>query len=167
MRSHRPTHDPDGCPRPEAPGASRRLPRSLRALLPALLAAALVGSFAGESSARERSAREHCSTKPAVCARLKATRNARATTPVQTATPRATEPVTLASASSRCTTKPAVCARLAQREPRPRAASPIFVAQASPAARCASKPAVCARLKMRESQAAVTLAAGDAPSATD
>jgi hypothetical protein len=100
----------------------------------------------------ESEARAACSSKPAVCARLKAQQAQRATTPALSPAP-----ARLAtSQTARCTTKPIVCARIEAIGARP-AAPPVTMA-AMPIERCTTKPAVCARLKMQPSSTPVTLA---------
>lgn len=129
----------------------------LRTVLPAAALGALVWLAPSVSEAAP-----HCSSKPAVCARLAAAEKQRAAKPVVVAAPRAT---TVARADkSPCITKPAVCARqdaLAAQRP---AVAPVTLAQGSASGpRCATKPAVCARLKMRDNAAPVTLAGDSDP----
>ncbi len=121
-----------------------------RVLVPAFLLGAVVWLAPGESQARER-----CTTKPIVCARLESLKAQRASTPpppVQTA-----RHAQLAR-EARCTTKPNVCARMRAMGTKP-ALPPVTLASSSdPGQRCTSKPMVCARLKSRSQGTPVTLA---------
>ena len=136
----------DGTRWPErsAPYGMLRDKAYARWVLPALLGA-LMWVVPGESEAGER-----CKSKPAVCARLKAQRAARATPPLPE------EATRVAAAPPRCATKPVVCARLAAIGARP-AAPPVTLAT-NGGDRCTTKPAVCARLRMRPSSSPVTFA---------
>lgn len=117
-------------------------------------------------------AKERCTTKPVVCARLKAQRAQQGTSPsgalvVRAATPQTRElaPVAL-SQEARCTTKPSVCARLRNEGVARNEAVPVRLATTG-GERCTTKPVVCARLKNRPGQPAMTLANEQAPSAVD
>lgn len=137
-----------------APAGTPRVRAFARWALPTLLGA-LMWAAPGESQAAER-----CHSKPAVCARLKAQKAARATPP-----PRQ-EAVAVAAATPRCATKPVVCARLAAKGTRP-AAAPVTLAS-NDSERCTTKPMVCARLRMRPTSSPVTLAnTPTAPEAVD
>lgn len=117
-------------------------------------------------------AKDRCTTKPAVCARLKAERAQRGASEskalvVRPVTPetRQLAPVALA-ADARCTTKPTVCARLRNEGALRTSVVPVTLAS-TPGERCTTKPVVCARLKNRPGQPAVTLAKDEAPTAVD
>lgn len=131
-----------------------------------------LGAFGATAlTTQDAEARDRCTSKPAVCARLKA-QEARAE---EQAKARAQDQAR-AAASQRpemerprfavCTTKPAVCSRLLKRDGEPTVQSQqvvyggalmeqVTVAEVRPEAdkaprqRCTSKPAVCARLGNR------------------
>ena len=106
----------------------------------------------------ESQAAPTCTTKPAVCARLAASK--KPAEPVLLVQSQAARPVVARQAApiAPCVTKPAVCARLDPRGARP-AAAPVTLASGIEAgARCNSKPAVCARSRVRPGAAPITLA---------
>jgi hypothetical protein len=124
--------------------------RAIRAGWAALVLGGLVWAAPAESAAKER-----CTTKPVVCARMKALRAAdarrsaeAAPVPVHVAQYRDARP-------ERCTSKAIVCARLRNA---PFAPPPMYVAAQSTGDRCTTKPSVCARLKVRRGGEPVTLA---------
>lgn len=129
---------------------------------PALLLGGLVFALPEVSWAKER-----CTTKPSVCARLKAQRAQQggelATAPRQTP-----QPVAL-SADARCQLKPGVCSRLRNEAIARGGDAPVQVAAYSSGTteRCTTKPMVCARLKSRPGQPPLTLANEPGPSAVD
>lgn len=136
---------------------SRSGVRRAWAVLPALALGAFVALVPTESQAAPT-----CSSKPAVCDRLAATKKQSA--PALVVQAQATQPVARnVAASPTCATKPSVCARLDARDVRP-AATPVTLASNAAGARCSSKPAVCARLRVRPTAEPFTLAttAGEA-----
>lgn len=112
------------------PTAFRALPLRLSKLLAAPLAILMATLLSAPAEAAPR-----CTSKPAVCSRLRSVAKQRPTVPV----------VRAASTTPRCTSKPAVCSRLKHQADRPKAAR----AAVSTTPRCTSKPAVCARLGIR------------------
>lgn len=115
-------------------------------------------------------AKERCTTKPAVCARLQAQRaqqGAPSTVLAAAAAPRPAQPAAL-SADARCQLKPGVCARLRNVAAARGVEAPVQVAAyAGATERCTTKPMVCARLKSRPGQPPLTLASEPGPSAVD
>jgi hypothetical protein len=133
--------------------AGRLLTTAKRALVPAFMLGALFWLAPGESQARER-----CTTKPIVCARLETLRAQRASTPPRPAPDRTVQHAQVARNDARCTTKPNVCARMRAMGTKP-ALPPVTLANSSdPGQRCTSKPMVCARLKFRSQATPMTLA---------
>lgn len=133
-------------------------------LLGGLLLAAPEVSWAGE----------RCTTKPMVCARLKAERAQQGRAPSGALATRAalpgapqTQPAAL-TAEARCRLKPGVCSRLRNEVVARGGDAPVQVAAYSTGTeRCTTKPMVCARLKARPGQPALTLASEPGPSAID
>lgn len=121
----------------------------------ALVLGGIVLAAPAESAAKER-----CTTKPVVCARMKALRAADAPRSVETAAVAQRQD----ARAGRCTTKAVVCARLRNA---PAAPPPMYVAANAAAERCTTKPSVCARLKVRRDAAPVTLANDGAPPTID
>lgn len=140
--------------------AGSRRGRTLRGVWAALVLGGLVWAAPAVSSAKER-----CTTKPMVCARLKAVRAAEAErerAEVYAAPSRTAQ--WQAGRAERCISKPTVCARLRNS---PGVAAPVYLAANPGAERCTTKPAVCARLKLQRDAAPVTLAKEGAPSSVD
>lgn len=134
--------------------------RALRGVWSALVVGGLVWAAPAVSSAKER-----CTTKPVVCARLKAVRAAEAERERGEAYVAPSRTAQLqTSRAERCTTKATVCARLRNS---PGVAAPVYLAVNPGAERCTTKPAVCARLKLQRDAAPVILANEGAPSSVD
>ena len=103
-------------------------------------------------------AEERCTTKPAVCARMKALRAAQpgrvsASPSGQARHPGATATVcALVLEDTRCRTKPISCARQPREWHSVRVTVPARVASYPMTERCSSKPGVCTRWKSRGSE---------------
>lgn len=97
---------------------------------------------AGIAVAPDAHAGDRCTTKPAVCARLKA--QAQQAGEASPAAPKAR-----VESGDRCTSKPAVCVRLKAEKAQLTAAAQAAPAEVSKSRaaplRCTSKPAVCMR----------------------
>lgn len=140
--------------------AGSRRGRMLRSVWSALVLGGLVWAAPAVSSAKER-----CTTKPMVCARLKAVRAAEAERAQGEAYTQPSRTAQLQTGKAeRCITKPTVCARLRNAPP---VAAPVYFAANPGTERCISKPAVCARLKLQRDAAPVTLAKEGMPSSVD
>lgn len=134
-------------------------------LLGGLLLAAPSVSWAGE----------RCTTKPMVCARLKAERAQRVSAPSSTFEAGAVKPAPVPlqamalSAEARCKVKPSVCARLRNESAaRGQSQAPAQLASYSGTTeRCTSKPMVCARLKNAPGRTPITMANEPGPSSVD